>query len=377
MADSPSESVALTLVDASDDTDPLTSSTHPSRAPTPSLPWYRTSLRHLYTFACSLLLLLNLLSSLLERRRGCSSNAIAHGWLSLLLYALLLLYLTAFIPRHIYAVDLHHLRSTHTTASTTSTSSTSSTSIPPAQLQLTFITALTCIVLFAFGIYSLVTLFVDSSCDRRVLFAFVLSLDCAVPLFLSSFIVTYAGLHTLAHYRHHQNDGDLSSLTSPPHLHLYAAASLLFSLNLSATLIHLHLIHDRHTLPQWVFTCTYTALYALLSTALLAALVYRLSLSPRHQHALLTTILTTLSPLALSVLVGLALTATLVLLLTSLLSFIFFAIHPSVGGLAVLVFVNLGATLLGVAGVGWVMLRHQEKVNDFVQDVWRKVRADG
>ena len=124
-----------------------------------------------------------------------------------------------------------------------------------------------------------------------------------------------------------------------------------------------------------MFACAYTVLYALHSLALLASLVYRLTLSPHHQHALLTAILNTLPPLTLTLLLTLALTTTTIHLLTTHLSFTFFALESHVGGLAILCFVNLGATVVGVGGVGWAVVKREARVREFGGEVWKKVQG--
>jgi hypothetical protein len=341
--------------------------------------WYRSRLRPLYLVCGSVLLALNLLSLVLERDAcngswnwrgyGEDVNSRVHRILSIVLYSLVLLYLAVYVPHYINAVDVEAVRR----------ASGSSSAAGLHHLMFSCVSALGMLLLSAMAIYSLVTLGIGTDCAQRVFFAFVLTLDCAVPVFVCLCLLSYALLQTISDWRRKQDEGVESSSLRSLHLTLYCLAFFFCILNLCAVVLHKDLIRDHSILPMWVFIITQTVLWGVAATVLLLSLLYRVSLTPQHQHQLLTFIVAELSQFSVALLVVLCLLWAAVLLLCSLLMFAFFCRHPSVGGMAVVAWCDLLLTGLSFGSSVHAAYQHghDQRLLDFAQDVWRKVKGEG
>ena len=378
---------AADTFDAADDSavPSVSSSSPPHLPPSSSSPnggemeyWYRTRLRSLYLACGSVLLALNLLSLVLESGASCSRswyrgdsdvNNRVHRILSIVLYSLLLLYLAVYVPHYINAVDVQAVRR----------ASGSSSASGLHHLLFSCVSALGLLFLSAMAVYSLVTLGIGTDCPQRVLYAFVLTLDCAVPVFACLCLLSYAALQTISDWRRKQDEGVESSSLRSLHLTLYCLSFLSCLVNLCAVVLHSPLIHDNDILPMWIFLIVQTVLWGVAAAVLLLSLLYRVSLTPQHQQQLLTFIVAELSQFSVALLLVMSLLWAAVLLLCALFMFAFFCRHPSVGGMAIVAWCDLLLTAACTFSCVHSAYRrvHEQRLQDFAQEVWRKVKGEG
>jgi ABC-type Fe3+ transport system permease subunit len=137
-----------------------------SDAPTPAVYWYRGPLRRLYVVGCGVLGFLNLLAlivevSVLKERPTCLAMVI----ISLILYCVLSLYLTVYLPYYASAIDAIANRQAPSDQSATQREGQRW-----HQLGFSVLTALLCIVLLCVSIFAVVVLIVGPSRrhDERV-----------------------------------------------------------------------------------------------------------------------------------------------------------------------------------------------------------------